>query len=228
MQTNRKSALIAGIAIITMALAAVFSFGYAHNLLVIPNQPDITLSNLKTSKSLFILEILGWMIILLCDIIVAVALYVYFKNENRKLALYTAAARLIYSAILGVAIFFLLRILFLLNDSENFAGTVMSNLDSFKTTWSFGLIIFGIHLFLLGLLAIKSRLIHNIWGILLIFAGISYSFIHASNFLFPEFESQIKTAEMVLSVPMAFAEIGFAIWLFARGGKPKIIYRNLS
>ena len=125
MKTNRKPAIIAGTALIIMAVAAAFSFGFVHSSLIIPANPEATVKNLKSSETLFMLEILGWILILLCDIIVAVALYVFFKNENRKLAFYTAAARLIYSAILGVAIFFLLRILFLPNDSENFAGTVM-------------------------------------------------------------------------------------------------------
>lgn len=228
MQTNRKSALIAGMALIIMALAAVFSFGYAHNSLVIPNQPDITVSNLKSSKSLFILEILGWILILLCDIAVSVALYVFFKNENRKLALHTAATRIIYSAILGTAIFFLGRILFVLKDTEIINNVVMSDLNSFKNTWSFGLIVFGVHLILLGVLSLQSKFIHRFWGVLLFFSGACYFLIHSTLQIFPEYESQVQTAEMILSLPMAFAEIGFAIWLLAFGGKPKIIYRNLT
>ncbi len=206
-----------------MAVAAGFAFGYAHNLLVIPENPEATLSNLQSSKILFATEIIGWALILLCDIVVSLALYFFFKNENRKLSLYTAAARLLYSAILGVAILYLIHILNLPDDSTNFTSEVMSKLGSFKTTWSFGLIIFGIHLFLLGLLVIKSKFIHNVWGILLIFAGISYSFIHASNFLFPDFESRIKMVETILSLPIAVAEIGFAIWLIIRGGKPNTL-----
>ena len=35
----------------------------------------------------------------------------------------------------------------------------------------------------------------------------------------PPFESPIANAEMILSLPMAIAEIGFAFWLLIRGGK---------
>lgn len=227
MNTQRKSALIAGIALLLMAVAAGFAFGYAHNLLVIPENPEATLSNLQSSKILFVTEIIGWVLILLCDIVVSFALYFFFKYENQKLASYTAAARLIYSAILGVAIFYLAQILSLLSRTNNAANEVMSNLESFKTYWSFGLIIFGIHLSLLGTLTFKSKFIHNSWGVLLIFAGISYSLIHSSYFLIPEFGSYIKTAENILSIPMAVAEIGFAFWLIIRGGKPRIVFRNI-
>jgi len=228
METARKSAIVAGVALIVMALAAGFSFGFVHNSLVIPGNPAATVNNLKASEALFQMEVLGWIIILLCDIAVAIALYYFFKNENHKLSMYTASARLFYSAILGVAISCLVLVIIRLNNSEVDSKKIISQLESFRAYWSFGLIIFGIHLFLLGLLVIQSNFIHNFWGILLIFAGISYSLIHSSYFLFSEFESQIKTVETILSAPMAFAEIGFGIWLIARGGKPKIIFKTIG
>jgi len=227
MKTERKSALIAGVALIVMAVAAAFSFGFVHNTLVVPGDSETTFNNLSASKSLFSLEVLGWIIILICDVAVSLALYSFFKSVNRKLSFNAAAVRLVYSAILGVAIFYLVQVLNSLPGTEDLTNEVMSNLNTFKTVWSVGLIIFGIHLFLLGLLAIKSRFIHNIWGILLVFAGISYSVLQAFYFIFPDFESHIKMAENILSLPMAFAEIGFAIWLIIRGGKPKIIYKAI-
>lgn len=227
MKTERKSALIAGVALIVMAVAAAFSFGFVHNTLVVPGDSETTFNNLSASKSLFSLEVLGWIIILICDVAVSLALYSFFKSVSRKLSFNAAAVRLVYSAILGVAIFYLVQVLNSLPGTEDLTNEVMSNLNTFKTVWSVGLIIFGIHLFLLGLLAIKSRFIHNIWGILLVFAGISYSVLQAFYFIFPDFESHIKMAENILSLPMAFAEIGFAIWLIIRGGKPKIIYKAI-
>lgn len=226
MKTERKSALIAGISLIIMAVAAAFAFGFVHSSLVIPGDSEATFINLTASKSLFLLEIIGWIIILICDVAVSLALYYFFKNDNRKLSFSTAFIRLVYSAILGVAIFYLIQVFNLLGGNTDLSGTAMSNIDSFKTAWSFGLIIFGVHLFLLGILAVKSSFIHRIWGILLIFAGISYSLIHVSNFLFPDFESQIKMVETALSAPMAIAEIGFAIWLIVRGGKPRTVFQT--
>jgi len=226
MTTTRKSALIAGISLIVMAFAAGFSFGYIHSSLVNPVDAEATVNNLLASKALFQMEVFGWIIILICDIVVALALYFFFKNEDRELSFFAATARLVYSAILGFAIFYLIQILNLLGENDDIAGSVMSKFDAFKAAWSYGLIIFGIHLFLLGLLALKSKFIRSFWGILLLFAGISYSFIHTSNFLFPEYESQLKTAEMILSLPMTVAEVGFAVWLIIRGGKPRTVFQK--
>ncbi|MCF8459026.1 MAG: DUF4386 domain-containing protein, partial [Bacteroidales bacterium] len=79
--------------------------------------------------------------------------------------------------------------------------------------------LFGLHLLFLGILVLRSKNIHAVWGILLVFAGISYIGIHTIKNFFPEFESQVKTAEMILSMPMAFGEVGFGIWLLIRGGR---------
>jgi hypothetical protein len=230
MKTNRKSALIAGVALIIMAVAAGFTYGYIHNTLVIANDPESTFNNLKLNGLLFQTEIFGWLLILILDVIVAWALYVFFKNENLKLSALAAGFRLIYSAILGIAILNLIQILNILNGtlSETAGNQILFHLNSFENTWSFGLIIFGVHLFLLGILALQSKNIPNFWGMLLVFAAASYTFIHSAKFLFPEFETHIATAEMVLSLPMAFAEIGFAFWLIVRGGKSRVVYRQIN
>ncbi|MBN2774257.1 MAG: DUF4386 domain-containing protein, partial [Prolixibacteraceae bacterium] len=97
MKTERKSALIAGFALILMAVAAAFSFGYVHNSLVVPGNTESTVNNLKSSGLLFKAEIMGWTLILILDVVVAWALYNFFRNENRKLSAAMAWLRIVYS-----------------------------------------------------------------------------------------------------------------------------------
>jgi len=230
MKTNRKSALIAGIALIIMAVVAGFTYGYIHNTLVIANNPESTFNNLKLNGLLFQAEIFGWFFILVLDVVVAWALYVFFRNENKKLSLLTAALRIVFVFIFGVAIFNLIPVLKIVNGNisevQTAAEQILISLKSFETIWSFALIIFGFHLFALGVLAFQSKNIHNFWGILLVFAAVCYTVINSAKFLLPEFENQVATAEMILSLPMAFGEVGFAFWLIIRGGKSRIVYRQ--
>ncbi len=231
MKTNRKSALIAGIALLIMAITAGLIYGYLHNTLVIPNNPNSTFENLKSNGLLFETEVFGWFFILVLDLIVAWALYSFFKNENKNLSLFTAGLRIVFVVIFSTAVFNFIQVLKILNGNqsvvqESLSQQVMNHINAFESTWSFALIIFGFHLLGLGVLALKSHHIQNIWGILLIFAGLSYSLIHSAKFLLPEFESQIKTVEMILSFPMAFGEVGFAFWLIIRGGKPVTKYKS--
>jgi len=226
MKTNRYSALIAGIGLILMAIVAGFSYGYAHNSIVEMADPEATINNLRFSAQLFNMEIIGWIIILLLDITVAWALYLFFKKENNKISLSTAIIRLIYSAILGVAIFNLIQIQSILNgihlmNQSVLNMKVMSNLSAFEKWWSLGLIVFGFHLLGLGYLALTSKNIHWFWGVMLVIAAISYIAIHSAYNIFLNFEGQVKMIETILIIPMTFGEIGFAFWLVIRGGKSR-------
>jgi hypothetical protein len=212
-----KYAFTAGISLILMALSAGFAFGYAHSQLLAPNDATATLENLLNSKPLLTAEILAWWLILALDVIVAWALYHFFKNVNKPISALTAWIRVVYSIILGIAISHLVLVCYHISASnETSAETVMSHMQAFETIWSLGLIVFGFHLIGLGWLALKSKL--QFWGVLLFVAGFSYTFIHLLK-QFPSAESLTANAEMVLSIPMAFAEIGLAVWLLVRGRK---------
>ncbi|NCG29669.1 MAG: DUF4386 family protein [Bacteroidetes bacterium] len=56
-------------------------------------------------------------------------------------------------------------------------------------------------------------------GFLLLFAGICYSGLSAAKAMMPSYADQVAAAEMILSLPMALAEILLAIWLIVKGGK---------
>lgn len=231
MKTNRKPALIAGIALLIMAVVAAFTYGYVHNSLVIPEDTETTVENIKSNGLLFHIEVIGWFFILLLDVIVAWALYLFFKNENQNLSFVMAGLRVIFAIIFAVAIFNLLAVLKIANENielikDMTVNKIMKHLESFESIWSFSLIIFGFHLFVLGILAFRSNNIHKFWGIVLVIAAVSYVLIHSAKFLSPESEDLINTAEMILMLPMTFGEVGFAFWLLIRGGKPRIIYRQ--
>lgn len=169
------------------------------------------------SKGLFQAEIVGWCLILFLDVTVAWALYHFFKSVNKSISALTAWLRIIYSIILGMAIGQLMKICNLLEEtSEATAQVVMDHFQSFENIWTLGLIVFGFHLIGLGFLALKSRL--RFWGILLIIAGLSYSLVCILK-QFQSLESLATNLEMILSIPMAVGELGFAVWLLICGRK---------
>lgn len=223
---RRKYALVAGIALLLMGIMAGFSFGYVHGTLIVDNDASTTVSNLKSSGFLFRAGILGWLIILLLDVIAAWALYFFLEKIDHSLSLLTAWLRMTYAAILGAGLIHFVSILNLIGGNvklnpEMTGQHVMLHLHSFEGAWSMGLIIFGFHLLGLGYLAIKSTDVPRIFGILLVIAAFSYLFIHCSKLLHIDFWHSLDTIEMVLSVPMTISELAFAIWLIARGGKSK-------
>jgi hypothetical protein len=85
--------------------------------------------------------------------------------------------------------------------------------------WSFGLIIFGVHLFIIGCLVMKSSFIPRILGILLLIASFSYIFIHIMHLFLPQYDNVTGIFENILSLPMALGELGLGLWMLVKGGK---------
>lgn len=200
-----------------MALTAGFAFGYAHSQLLVPSDASATLDNILNSKSLLSAEIMAWWFILLLDVIVAWALYHFFKNVSKQVSSLTAWIRVVYSIFLGVAISHLMNVCNLTNEtSEISTEAVMIHFQSFENIWSLSLIPFGFHLVGLGWLSLKAKI--RFWGVLFYIAGFSYTLVHFLK-QFPALESLSSNLEMILSIPMSLAEVGFAIWLLIKGRK---------
>lgn len=222
----RKAALISGVSLIIMAIVAGFSYGYVHGSLVVSGDISTTYTNITSSIMLFKAEIIGWVVILLLDVIVAWSIYIFLKPVNQELALLSSWLRLTYAAILGIAILNLLFVLLLSSDAGYLALLGMDQLqanmalylEAFELIWSIGLIVFGVHLLVVGWIAFQSNKIPKTISILLVLAAIGYISIHLCMTLLIQ-QSIIATLEFIFTIPMIVGELGFGLWLLFKGGK---------
>jgi hypothetical protein len=218
---QKKQGIIAGFSLLIMAIVAGFTFGYAHTNLFV-DSPEITLQNLVANKSLFVAELCGWSIIFITDIIVAIALYFFFRSMSKDISMITASIRIVYTLILGIAIMQLFKIIPLLSladplSDQLIASETTSHFQQFEKLWSIGLIIFGLHLVGLGYLSLKSKSVPRLLGYLLYFGGISYTFMNLNRQLSLFDSGVISSVENILALPMALAEILLAFWLIYSG-----------
>lgn len=223
--SKRKQALVAGISLFVMAVAAMFAYGYVFPLVEVEGDPAATWDGLTNNKTLFFTGLAGWLIIFVTDLLVTVSLYYFFRETHKNLSLATAAIRLVYTLILGIALTALFALIPVLKepdmDAMQAGSRVLDGYDSFRKLWSLGLIVFGLHLIGLGILSILHDRIHNFFGILLLVAGVGYLVVHISAAM-PSIPAEtVDLLESILMLPMALGEILFAIWLIARGGKEK-------
>ncbi|QWH41288.1 DUF4386 domain-containing protein [Bacillus mycoides] len=217
---ERKFALFAGTSLLIMAFAAFFSYGFVHGNLVVQRDASTTLHNIQTSSSLFKAEIFGWIIIFITDIIASWALYFFLKPIHASLSLLAACLRLMYTAILGIAIFNLIFVLLLSKSTvANSEAYTMLFLEAFEYIWSVGLVIFGLHLLVLGYVTFLSKQIPKFISVLLFIAAIGYIVIHVMNTMFSQYDAIISILNVVFQLPMIAGELGFSIWLLLRGGK---------
>ncbi|MDP5276038.1 DUF4386 domain-containing protein [Chengkuizengella axinellae] len=223
----RKSAVIAGISLLIMTLAAFFSYGYVHSSLITNGESIATLNKIQMSSGLFSAEIFGWLVILITDVLVSWAFYMYLKPIHQGYSLLAAWLRLMYTAILAIAISNLIQVGNLVSDhgelfnqsNDTLASQVMMSIMTFESVWSLGLIVFGLHLLVVGFVALKNKTIPKVISILLVLAGVSYMLVHLLHGFFPILKDATSTIETILSIPMIVGELGFGIWLLIKGGK---------
>ncbi len=213
MMSQRRISAIAGISLLTMAVVAGFGYGFAFERLYVAGNGDATVSRLNNTSWLLTSVIASFIIILILDVIVALALYALFKKASPLLSLISAASRLMYAAILGKAITYLVSAGHQLQDTPQDKEMVMNNLDLFLHTWSLGLIIFGIHLCILGMVLKNAGFVPKTLVFLVLFAGACYISTNVSHQLWPLYEVYRNKVDMILALPMALGEMALAVWL---------------
>jgi Domain of unknown function (DUF4386) len=218
--SRSKAAIVAGLGLLIMTIFYMSAELFIFQNLIVPGDATTTANNIMASETLFRIGICCFLIVIVCDVVVAWALYVFLKPVNKSLSLLVAWFRLVYSTIFGIALFNYFNIFQLLNGSDYLAvfepahlhAQVMLSINAFSDGWAIGFVFFGLHLALLGYLSLKSDYIPKIFGVLLLLAGLSYLIDHFSKFLFPNFNVNI-------SMLLGWGELIFMFWLLIKGTK---------
>ncbi|MBU0528411.1 DUF4386 domain-containing protein [bacterium] len=141
------------------------------------------------------LSIIGIAIIIILDVIVAISLYILLKPANSNFSFLTALFRIVYAIIFTVALI------------------KMPDLNTFNYIWQRGLLVFGFHLLLLGVLIYKSTYIPKWLGILVIIASAGY--IVDSLGVYFGYSLQIGMFTFI-------GELILMLWLLIKGNKIQI------
>jgi hypothetical protein len=225
--TQRQAAIVASLGLLIMAIIAFFANFSVLQGLVIPDDAAKTVSNITENQLLFRLGIAGFLVVLICDVLVAWALYVFLKPVNQSLSLFAAIFRLVYTAIFAAALFNLANAFQLVSGAEPLSAftaeqlqaQVMMSLESFQYAWQIALAFFGFHLFVLGYVVMRSNYVPRILGVLLLIAGLAYTLDSFSHFLLANY-ADYKTLFLILvAVPAIVGELSLCFWLLIKGGK---------
>ena len=104
-----RASLIAGLGLIIMVATVPLAEFYIFPQLISQNSSE-TITNILNHKMLFLVGIFLHLITIVCDIIVAWALYILLRPVNEGLSLLTAWFRLIYTAIYLIALTNLIKV----------------------------------------------------------------------------------------------------------------------
>lgn len=214
----RRAALIVGLAYLLNPVGyAEFSI---YPKLVIPGNIEQTVSNISAHHGLYLVVLFCYLVNFMDDILIAWGLYVLLAPVNRALSLLAAWFQLVYAAIAMVATFNLATVYRMLTTPEYLRvfGTAPLHaqvdllIHMFRYNYALALLLFGVHLVIVGYLIARSHYIPRWLGIVLIVNGLGWVVNSLQPYLYPNVNLNFVFVTF-------FGELVFMIWLLVRGWK---------
>lgn len=219
-RSTRKASLGAGIAILLIAALSVGAFAVPSGL---AGQGDAagTVRAIVGSEGVFRLGIASMLLIPALDVVVAWGVYRVLAPVDERLSMLAAWLRVLSAGIYMVAISQLLGVLHLLASTDDPAALttapsstqVLASVNAFDDVWACSLLLFGVHLILVGWLAHRSGYVPRVLAVLLVVAGLGYLCDSLGPVLFPGYSIAVKDFTFI-------GELLLGFWLLARGGRP--------
>lgn len=214
----QKPSLVAGVALLLLSGLAAVGYVVIVQGLVTPGDPSTTAREVIGSEGVFRLGVGLLYAVVVLDVVVAWALYAVFTPTNGAISRLAAWFRLAFATVFTAAIGQLAGVPDVLGNTEYSAsftpeqlhGQAMLKIDAFTDIYMAALILFGVHLCLLGYLAYTSGYVPRFIGVLLVIAGVGYAF---DSFV------TVFTAgsPFAISTITFLGEFVLALWLLFRG-----------
>lgn len=227
MNANKKTARVAGFLYLIIIIAGIFAEFFVRQSLITPGDATATAHNIMASEGLFRMGIAGDLIMIMCDVALALIFYVLLKPVSNSLSLLAAFFRLGQAAILGINLLNLFFVLQLLSGADYLAvfgadqlhALVLLFLNGHSLGYSIGLVLFGLSLLVLGYLVFKSGYFPRILGVLLIIAASGYLIDSFASFLLPTYDTYEAILALVVFLPAFIGELSMCLWLLVKGVK---------
>ncbi|MDH5589889.1 MAG: DUF4386 domain-containing protein, partial [Gemmatimonadota bacterium] len=197
----RRLARATGLIYVVLIVFGMFAPIVLETLLV-PGDAAATAGSVLGSMTLFRISLLGWIVIVVADVVLSVILYLLFETASRTLSMVSAAFRAVYTTLLAAFLVRLFSGYSLLAGSSLGTAEVhdlaLRDFETFSAGFSLALVFFGVHLILFGTLLKRSKYVPTALSILLIVAGVGYVADSLAKFFVP---SHGDLASMLLLTP---------------------------
>jgi len=218
MNSNKRTARIAGLWYLGCIVLMAFSWMYVDSAIYVPGDAASTVKNILASESLLRLGFVSGLAGMICFLVTANILYKLFKPVNRDLARLMLIFVVVDCSVLFLNTLFKFAPVLLLSgagylsafDAPQLHALAMLFLDLYKQGEWMAAIFSGLWLLPVGLLILKSGLIPKIIGILLIISCVFYVVQFFAFFLLP---GRFEAIKPVLEAGSSIGEMLFFLWL---------------
>jgi Domain of unknown function (DUF4386) len=218
--TLRAAALIAGLGYL-LSPAAYAEF-VLYPKLIVRGNIEQTVANIGAHRGMFAMMLFFYFITFIGDIVIAWALYYLLRPVNRAVSALAALFQLVYAGIALVGVLNLSTVFRLLTQPEYLAsfgaGPLHAEINllihTFRIYYSLGLVLFGIHLILVGALAVRATYMPWWLGVALVIDGVGWILTELQPYLYP-------TVNVDVLFYTFFGELLFMLWLLIMGSRIK-------
>lgn len=225
MQSNKRTARIAGLLYLIVVLAGIFSLAYVPSQIDAAGDAAATVRNLIAHESLFRLGIVAGLVCYTAFLLLPLALYRLLSPYGRQPAVLMVAFAVVSVPIAFLATLNKFVVLSLLSgadylrifSAEELQARVMLSLDAYGDGLLVTQIFWGLWLLPFGCLVFKSGILPRVLGILLMLGCFGYLINFTGRVLFPGYaESGIAG---FVRLPASLGEIGICLWLLVMGAR---------
>jgi len=214
-------ARLIGALYLVIIVFGLFSELFVRGRLIVQGDAAATAANILASEGLFRVGFMSDLVIFLCDVAVAMMLYVLLRSVSRTGSLISAGFRLTGTAIYGVNLLNYFAALLVLSGSEYLASFDTGQLNSMSMMflnihrhgYDLGLVFFGLHCLFLGYLIYASEYFPKILGVLMYAAGAGYVIGSFTLFLWPDYSG---TVAPIYIMPVV-GELSICLYLLIKG-----------
>ena len=224
MHPTDKAARVAGALQLLMVFTAPFSLIYIPSVLYVSGNATVTSNNIAAHESLFRLGIVSDLLTGVIGIFMVLAFYRLFKEVDQNLT----ALMVILGGLMVTPIFFLnalnsVAVLLFARGADFLSAFEKPQRDAmvmlFLRLQHHGVIVnevfWGLWLFPLAVLVIKSGFLPRFLGIWLIINGFAYLAISFTGLLLPQYEITVSN----MAFPALLGETALMLWLLIKGAK---------
>lgn len=225
MKKKKKTSRLTGVLYFIIIVTGMFAEFFVRANLIIPGDASATTNNIIASESLFRLNIFADLIMITCDVSLAILFYLLLKPVNKPLALLASFFRLAQATSLGVNLLNMFFVLQLISGANYLAALehnqlqafVMMFLESHSTGYTLALVFFGFNLIILGVLMYKSGYFPKTLGVMIIIAASAYLMDAFAKILLSNYSSYQEIITMAVLAPAFIGELALCLWLLFKG-----------
>lgn len=231
MESNNRTARIAGSLYLINIVTGIFSLIYVPSMIEIRGDSATAVNNLLASEFLYRSGVAVGLLSFSIFMVLPFVLFKLLRHINQGAAVLMVAFALVFIPIDFVALGHKLDVLSLLHDThyrstfsiEQLHAQMMVSLHSYDNAMVISEIFWGLWLLPFGYLVFKSDFLPKMLGIFLMVACLSDLIEVVGEVLFPGTIKGLATT--LVTLPGAVGEFGICLWLLIMGAR-KTLFSN--